>query len=246
MRLWTAGAVWALVTVLSTSAADAAPPIDPADARMLARAFAPTLVFHAGERYFPVSPLFPLDPRTEPVGDYPAAADLGTPEERVQRYDELPRREQLAEASIAWRAFPIGPSQVVVEYWCHYVFNNYMFRGLIGWRAADNHDNDLERVIVVLEPASGAREPLTSVDAARRAYVIRRIVASAHDGSVTANVLDVGRGRAVRPPLTILVERGSHAMAPDVNDDGRVTPGIDVNASAKFLWGIRDHGEGGV
>src|SRR5262249_28458370 len=147
--------------------------------------------------------------------------------------------EQLAQALIAWRVFAIGPSRMAVEYWCHYVFNNYMFRsGLIGWRAADNHYNDLERVIVVLEPAGGAREPLTSVAAARRAYVIRRVVAEAHDGSVTANVLDVDPAHPLQPPVAILVERGSHAMAPDVNGDGRVTPGIDVNASAKFVWGI--------
>src|SRR5262245_25410273 len=182
MQLRTACAVWAFATVLSTSAAHAAPPLDAADAATLARAFAPMLVFHPGERYFPVSPLFPLDPRIEPVGAYPAPMDLGTPGDRVRWYDELPRVEQLAEASLAWRAFAIEPSGIAVEYWCHYVFNNYMFRGgLIGWHAADNHDNDLERVIIVLEPARGGREPLTSVDAARRAYRVRRIVASAHD-----------------------------------------------------------------
>jgi hypothetical protein len=226
----------------------AAPPLTTADARQLARAFAPTLVFHPAEHYLPVSPLFPLDPRLEPVdGHWPAAADLGTPEDRVRWYEALPRREQLAQAALAYRVFPIGASRLAVEYWCHYVFNDYVFHGgVFAWHAADNHQNDLERVVFILEPVPGEHGPLSSVDAARRAYAIRRIVASAHDGSVTANVLDVDPSRPVRPPVDILVEKGSHAMAPDVNGDGHVTPGIDVNAGAKFLWGIRDHGQGGM
>ena len=44
------------------------------------------------------------------------------------------------------------------------------------------------------------------------------------------------------PPLTILVERGSHAMAPDLNHDGRFTPGVDSTAILKLQWGIRDRG----
>ena len=63
---------------------------------------------------------------------------------------------------------------------------------------------------------------------------------------MTANILDVEEGRAIAAPVTVLVEYGSHAMAPDIDNDGRVTMGVDVNATAKFLWGIRDHGEGGV
>jgi hypothetical protein len=49
----------------------------------------------------------------------------------------------------------------------------------------------------------------------------------------------------LRPPLTVLVERGSHAMAPDINHDGRFTPGIDSTAGLKLQWGIRDTGATG-
>ena len=44
------------------------------------------------------------------------------------------------------------------------------------------------------------------------------------------------------PPLTVLVERGSHAMAPDINHDGRFTSSADSTATTKRLWGIRDRG----
>lgn len=218
------------------------------EASVLARAFAPILVFHAAERYFPVSPLFPIDPHREPWDDDQAVTELSTPDERVRTYDELTRGNQIAHASLAYRVFATnvrGRPRIAVEFWCHYVFNDYTFHGgLVGWSAEDNHINDLERVIFELERVR-VHEPITSIDSARRGYVIRRIIASAHDGSVSANVLDVDLARPVHPPVAILVEKGSHAMAPDVNDDGRITPGVDVNA-AKFLWGIRDHGEGGV
>ncbi len=46
-------------------------------------------------------------------------------------------------------------------------------------------------------------------------------------------------------PVTVLVERGSHAMAPDVNQDGRFTPGIDSTEARKLQWGIRDTGATG-
>jgi hypothetical protein len=237
----------ALTVALWTGAA-CAQTVNADEAGVLARAFAPMLVFHAAERYFPVSPLFPMDTRSEPWDDDQAIAELGTPDERVRVYDELTRDDKIAHASLAYRVFATtahGRPRVAVEFWCHYVFNDYTFRGgLVGWSAEDNHINDLERVIFELERIH-VRGPISSIDSARRAYVIRRIIASAHDGSVSANVLDVDPARPVTPPVAIVVEKGSHAMAPDVNDDGRITQGIDVN-DAKFLWGIRDHGEGGV
>src|SRR4030095_16064764 len=39
-----------------------------------------------------------------------------------------------------------------------------------------------------------------------------------------------------------LVELGSHAQAPDINEDGLYTPGEDGDSGSKVLWGIRDHG----
>jgi hypothetical protein len=238
------------IALVRPAVAKAVPPIDDSEAALLARAFAPTLVFHPDEHYFPVSPLFPIDLHRQMREDGVTVAELRTPDERLRAYGALSRQEQIAEAALEYRVFASGAGErhrVAVEYWCHYVFNDYVFHGgLLGWSAADNHHDDLERVVFELERVLDDRQPVTSVESARRVYAIRRIVASAHDGSITANVLDVDANHPVRPPVAILVEKGSHAMAPDVDDDGRVTPGRDVNAGSKFVWGIRDHGDGGV
>jgi len=80
---------------------------------------------------------------------------------------------------------------------------------------------------------------------ARAAFHIHSVVANAHDGSIPPNRYDVGDGHPLTPPLTMLVERGSHAMAPDIDRDGRFTPGIDSTAAPKLQWGIRDTGATG-
>lgn len=41
-------------------------------------------------------------------------------------------------------------------------------------------------------------------------------------------------------PLTLLVEEGKHATAPDRNGDGAYTPGYDVNSFVNDAWGVRD------
>ncbi len=112
----------------------------------------------------------------------------------------------------------------------------------------DNHRHDLERVFIVLERRKGS-EPLGTGederDWATRTFRIRRIVASAHDGPIAANRYDVPEEApaGVRLPIEILVERGSHAMAPDIDRDGAFTPGIDSSRPrGGFDWGIRDHG----
>jgi hypothetical protein len=43
-----------------------------------------------------------------------------------------------------------------------------------------------------------------------------------------------------RFPLTMLVEEGKHASAPDRNADGMYTPGYDVNRRVNDAWGVRD------
>src|SRR5262245_42311010 len=132
MRLWRAVAVWLLTIPLGTPAARAAPSPGAKETSVLARAFAPILVFHPQERYFPAWPLFPLAPGSQPVDHDRAATTLRTPDERVRRYDELPRRDQLAVATLSYRVFAIDTGKrprVAVEYSCHYVFNDYTFHG---------------------------------------------------------------------------------------------------------------------
>ncbi len=140
-----------------------------------------------------------------------------------------------------------GRSRWSSSTWCYYVYNEFTVRGTwLPYRVRDNHPHDLERLYLVLTPTEAA----TSVDGAdeswaRGAFRIRRVVANAHDGSIPPNRYDVPVGAALAPPLTVLVELGSHAMAPDINHDGRFTPGIDSTAARKLQWGIRDTGATG-
>jgi hypothetical protein len=53
-----------------------------------------------------------------------------------------------------------------------------------------------------------------------------------------ANELEVGAGTKL--PITILVEQGTHATAPDRNADGLFTVGHDINRRTGDAWGIRD------
>jgi hypothetical protein len=41
-------------------------------------------------------------------------------------------------------------------------------------------------------------------------------------------------------PVTVLVEEGKHASAPDADADGQYVPGVDVNEYVGDSWGIRD------
>ena len=220
MRVF-AALLFAILTLGVPSAARAASPLTPAEQLSIARQFAPLLVFHPDEEYFPVSSLFEADS---------AVTD------RVDHYRAMSLDGKLSLAAIGYRVFPTtehGEAQIVVEYWCHYVYNAYSVRvAFLPLRVRDNHPEDLERLYVVLttDPETGA-------------YRIRRVVANAHDGSVPPNQYDALIGGPISSPLTMLVELGSHAMAPDINHDGRFTPRVDSTSAGKLLWGIRDEGK---
>lgn len=203
----------------------------------LARVFAPTLVFHVDEEYFPTSSM-------------PSSA-AGTAVEgwssRLDQYRALSPLEKLSRAALAYRVFSRvqhGEVEVVVEYWCYYAYNAFTLRG--GWlpyRMPDNHPHDLERLYLVLRPAVSAwRDGGMDENWARESFQIRRVVANAHDGSIPPNQYAAPNGESVPSPVTVLVERGSHAMAPDLNNDGRFTPGTDSTVVSKLQWGIRDRG----
>ncbi len=202
----------------------------------IARAFAPVLLFHRDEHFFPLNSRDGIA----------AAGDLEAVRARVAKYLALSQDDRLARAAVGYRVFARldrGAETVVVEYWCHYLYNAYTVR--VGWfpyRVRDNHPEDLERLYVVLTP-DAEEAPAPHDEAwARRSFRIRLVVANAHDGSVPPNQYNADLGPAITPPLAILVERGSHAMAPDINHDGRFTPSIDSTAPGKLLWGIRDGG----
>jgi hypothetical protein len=59
---------------------------------------------------------------------------------------------------------------------------------------------------------------------------------------VPNNVYDLVPGDRLARHVRVLVELGSHAMAPDVDGDARFVPEHDVTPAAKMIWGIRDRG----
>lgn len=207
----------------------------------IARTFAPILVFHPLEDYFPTSSIPPdRNGLTSPQPERWSA--------RVAQYRQLSQVDKLQRAALGYRVFSRvqrGRAEVVVEYWCYYVYNAFTVRGAwLPYRVRDNHPHDLERVYIVLTPSDTTSEPNVVRDDAwaRGAFRIRNVIANAHDGSIPPNQYDVRLNETLTPPLTLLVEHGSHAMAPDLNHDGRFTPGIDSTSRWKLQWGIRDRG----
>lgn len=200
--------------------------------RELAERFSPVLVFHPSEQYFPTNPLFPLDSPGARDVSAPITTRLGTVAERRKVYDALTVPQKAGLSTVYYRAYHArtdGEPVVVVEYWFYYVFNNYRVRGnvLPFWIDGD-HPNDLEHIHVVLRQAADG------------AYVLREVYTSAHDGTMPANRYQYDNLAGDR--TRFLIERGSHAIAPDVDGDGVFTPGVDGSSGYKMLWGIRDRG----
>jgi hypothetical protein len=236
-RAWS-GPILALALALTcpeaaVAQASAAPALSPDQQIAIARAFAPTLVFHPEEEYFPVSSMDEGAIRPWPT--------------RVEQYLALSKDQKLQRAALAYRVFTLDsrdPSEIVVEYWSYYVYNAYTIRG--GWlpyRVSGDHPHDLERLYLVLR-ATGRGTGIGTADVlwAREAFEVTRVVANAHDGSIPPNQYTVPAGRTLAAPVMVNVELGSHAMAPDINRDGRFTPNVDHTAVSKVRWGIRDHG----
>src|SRR5262245_18085575 len=159
----------------------------------IARVFAPTLVYHPQELYFPTSSMgvAALEP-------WPA---------RVEQYRALTTQEKLDRATLAYRVFPRledGQIEILVEYWCYYVYNAYTIRGAwLPYRASDDHPHDLERLYVVLRPTDlvWPGESAEGDEWAREAFQIVRVVANAHNGSIPPNQYRVREGETLRAPL---------------------------------------------
>lgn len=228
----------ALLVALAAPA-DAATPDD----RALAEAFAPVFVFHADETLFPCSPLLVTSPAWGATGVPPEAPDgrvLDDVERRVTEYLALPREDRLRAATVYYRVRTADEDRgpIVVEYWLYYLANHYSARGgIVPLRLSGEHPHDLERVFVILEPAPDGADA-----AARLGYRARTIIASAHAGGVPDNRYTAPPGRAVPATTQVLVERGSHAMAPDIDGDLVFDPAADAAGYRKLIWGIRDTG----
>lgn len=92
------------------------------------------------------------------------------------------------------------------------------------------HRHDLEAVVMRVHLEIMA-------DGCRRIRV-DRVEGLAHGLDWYSNILRVERDTVF--PLTVLVEEGKHASAPDRNGDGVYTPGYDSNVRINDAWGLRD------
>jgi len=202
------------------------PELTLAEQARLAKRFAPVLVFHPDEKYFPCSPLFSLTQNTSES----AATLLGTPESRTARYEALTISEKAKLATVYYRAYRLTRTPyeaIVLEYWFYYVQDRYRVRGnLLPFWFDGSHPNDMEHIRVVLRASDNT---------------VTEVTASAHEGRAPSNryrFTDEGAPDRTR----ILVEHGSHANAADINQDGLFTPHVDGDSGYKMIWGLRDKG----
>ncbi len=210
----------------------------------LAEKFAPVLVFHPDEQFFPSSPLLSLSQNPPDTERESIVEFLGTPERRRERYLALTLPEKARLTTVFYRVGKLQRQKdevVVIEYWFYYVWNMYSARqGLFPFWFDSSHPNDMEQVRVVLELDPKRSGNWTEVQGTR--VRMETVYTSAHEGNAPANRYDFARGgdRSAKPQ--VLVELGSHALGNDTNRDGKFTPGDDGESGYKILWGVRDRG----
>jgi len=115
------------------------------------------------------------------------------------------------------------PGTWLMEYWYYYPFDE-------GRPHAHVHDS--EHMFIEVDKLGGT---------------VRDVFASDHDALAPNNLYSVLVKDAppVALPLYATVELGKHAMAPDLNRDGRFTRGVDDNLHRESyaVWGLRDSGK---
>jgi hypothetical protein len=128
-----------------------------------------------------------------------------------------------------------------VDYWLYYVHNEYRVRGSIFPIWFDrSHPNDLEHFHVVLNSSPSTQE-VPGIQIQNSWFKVEAVFSSAHEGTIPANRYYMKSGDS-RSAVRLLVEKGAHASAPDIDEDGRFVPGVDGRSGYKLLWGVRDHG----
>ncbi|HUJ80594.1 MAG TPA: hypothetical protein VLW83_01860 [Candidatus Acidoferrales bacterium] len=115
------------------------------------------------------------------------------------------------------------PGTWLLEYWYYYPFDE-------GKPHAHIHDS--EHMFIEVDKLGGT---------------VRNVFASDHDSFVPNNLYSVlvNGAAPVTLPLYATAEFGKHAMAPDLDHDGRFTSGIDDNLhpGVYAIWGLRDVGK---
>jgi hypothetical protein len=112
------------------------------------------------------------------------------------------------------------PGTWLIEYWFYYPFDE---------GKAHPHIHDSEHLFVEVDKLGGT---------------VRNVFASDHDSFVPNNIYStlVKNSTPVALPLFATAELGKHAMAPDMDHDGRFTRGVDDNVHIEpySFWGLRD------
>ncbi len=112
------------------------------------------------------------------------------------------------------------PGTWLIEYWFYYPFDE---------GKSHPHLHDSEHLFVEVDKLGGT---------------VRNVFASDHDSLVANNLYStlVKDSPPVALPLFAMVELAKHAMAPDLNHDGRFTRGVDDNLHLEpyAFWGLRD------
>jgi len=112
------------------------------------------------------------------------------------------------------------PGSWLIEFWYYYPFDE-------GNPHAHFHDS--EHMFIEVDKLGGT---------------VRNVFASDHDSFVPNNLYStlIPGAHPVDLPLYATVEFGKHAMAPDLNRDGRFTRGVDDNLHLEpyAVWGLRD------
>lgn len=212
------------------------------DAVAVATHFAPRLFFHPSERYFPCSPIFPVEQDAE--GQQSILNRLGDPESRRQLYLDLPLEEKAKLARVYYRVRTVrngSEDRWIIDYWLYYVWNDYRVRGgLFPFWFDRSHPNDLEHIHLILKKRSDSEREAEDSPIPER-FILEAVFSSAHEGTMPANRL-YPEGEEASGNPHFLVELGAHAIAPDANRDGLYRPGKDGHSGYKILWGIRDDG----
>ncbi len=174
------------------------------------------------ELYAPVLELAPGEP------DYPSDVDIW---QEIRPLATGTSREsyEAAYASMGDRRWSRCASYVrtlsypgtwLIEYWFYYPFDE---------GKPHPHFHDSEHLFVEVDKLGGT---------------VRNVFASDHDSFAPNNLFStlVKDSPPVTLPLFAMAELAKHAMAPDLNHDGRFTRGVDDNLHLEpySFWGIRD------
>lgn len=183
--------------------------------------YAPVLRFAPDEPVLPsetaILPIlgFPPTQLTWQTGGEPQFRDPAL-RDAFTAYLSLPAETKRQLAAVYCRVTSF-PGSWLFEFWAYYPFD-------VG--GVDPHLHDTEHVFVEADKIAGR---------------VVSVLGAAHT-SITPNNLYLSGSTSATLPLSVLVERGKHGVAPDIDRDGRFTPGVDVSGFSESaqVWGVRD------